>query len=135
MIETPRFNSWQVALAPAVFGHFGKFFDASEEHFARVHKNRRPAHSARPSISVRLRGRSRSSTRAGFPAHAFRFVLLTSDHSDPAANFSLKSVMPLERQSETERTRVHRFRALFTRLIPAPCAASMMPVGGRSGAC
>jgi len=38
MIETPRFNPWQVALAPPVFGHFGKFFDASEEHFARVHK-------------------------------------------------------------------------------------------------
>jgi hypothetical protein len=33
-------------LALAVFGHFCKFFDASEEHFARVHKE--PSASAQP---------------------------------------------------------------------------------------
>jgi hypothetical protein len=38
MIVESRFNPWPIALAMAVFRHFGEFFDASEEQFARVHK-------------------------------------------------------------------------------------------------
>jgi hypothetical protein len=46
MIETARFDPWQVAFVPAVLGHFGKLFDASEEQFACV--NKEPSASAQP---------------------------------------------------------------------------------------